>query len=166
MISIEVKIDKAQTRLGKLPDDLRAALKAEANDLATKLRDKVRENFTGFFRSRSGELIKNLKKSVRSNKKSVTAKVFFKHDGYIAHILEVGAKPHKIEVKNAKALAFLASGGEPGYAVVVNHPGFGGHSFFSAAWEAMKPEIRQGMEAAVRSGIKVSAESTGVTGGA
>lgn len=155
MYDITVKIDRALLRLGKMPDEVRASLKAEADVLATKLRDKSKDKFSEFFQSRTGAFLKSIKKSVRSNKNGVVGKVFSRSK--VAHLLERGTRPHDIRSKNAKALAFL--GGK--FAEVVHHPGIRGHTIINAAFQDMQDEIRSGLSRAVKDGTAAADAAAG-----
>lgn len=150
MLDIQVNIDKGVARLNKMPDAVRAALKAETNTLATELRDKARQNAGSFFQVRTGKFLKSIKKSVRTSTKSVIGKVYSKDP--VAHLLERGVKPHDIAPKNAKALAFLGR-----YAEMIHHPGFRGHTIINAAYQEMKGEINEGLTKAVRAGVAADA---------
>lgn len=149
MFDLTVKIDRALLRMGKMPDSIRNALKAEVDALATKVRDKAKANAGTFFQVRTGKYLKSIKKSVRSNKTSVIGKVF--SNDPVAHLLEKGVKPHDIRAKNVKALAFL--GGT--FAVEVHHPGFRGHTVINSAFQDMVGEIQTGLDQAVKDGAKV-----------
>ncbi len=46
--------------------------------------------------------------------------------------LDSGTKPHRIEIKNAKALRWFDAGGTPRFAKSVMHPGTKGDGFFGA----------------------------------
>lgn len=151
---VAIKIDRAITRLEKLPDDVRAALKEEINGLATTLRARSQANAATFFHVRSGEFQRSIKKSVRSSKTSVVGKVFSRSP--VAHLLERGVKPHDIRPKNAKALAFLGR-----FAEVIHHPGFQGHTIINAAFQDMKAEITEGIGNAVTDALQASQATAG-----
>lgn len=148
MFDITVKIDRALLRMGKMPDAVRASLKAEMNILVTALRDKAKANAGTFFQVRTGAYQKSIKKSVRTSQTKITGKVFSKSP--VAHLLETGVRPHDIRAKNVKALAFL--GGT--FAVEVHHPGLQGHSVIGSALMEMKSKIYDGLGEAVKDGIK------------
>lgn len=158
MFDLTVKIDRAQARMGKLPDEVRASLKAEANDLAIRLRDRAKQTFSGFFTERTGATLKSIKKSVRSSQKSVTGRVFSASP--VMKILERGARPHDIRPRNAKALELI--GGR--FAEAVHHPGFRGHTIINAAFQEMKGEINDGLRQAVKDGIAAADNAAGVAG--
>lgn len=153
-LDLQVRLDRALLRLNKLPDAVRAALKVEATALATKLQAKAKDKFSEFFQERSGRYLKSIKKSVRVNKKGVVGKVYSKGDP-VAHFLEKGTKPHIIEPKNAAVLFYLGQAFK-----VVHHPGMQGHSIINAAFQEMKPEIRDGLASAVQSGLVEGAPVT------
>lgn len=159
MFDLTVKIDRATLRLGKLPDEVRAALKTEANELATRLRDNAKSKFGQFFTARSGGYLKSIKKSVRTSKTSVVGKVYSKSP--VAHFLEKGTKPHLITVRNAKALAFIGAGGAQVDVVSVQHPGMQGHTIINSAFAEMKGEIREGLAKAVTDGAKAADAAAG-----
>jgi hypothetical protein len=159
MLDASVKIDRGLLRLGKLPDEVRAALKTEANELATKLRDNAKSKFGQFFTARSGAYLKSIKKSVRTSKTGVTGKVYSKDP--TAHFLEKGTRPHEITIRNAKALAFIGSGGAQVDVASVQHPGMKGHTIINSAFAEMKPEIREGLAKAVSAGTLAADAAAG-----
>ncbi len=84
---------------------------------------------TSAFADKTGQLRAGLKIGTTSRGGIVTAslKAKGKH-GYIANIIEYGAKPHAITAKNGGALSF---GG--GMVKSVNHPGIRPHPFMRPA---------------------------------
>lgn len=152
MLDIKVDVDRGIARLGKMPDEVRAALKGEANTLATELRDKAKGYAGSLFQVRSGKFQASIKKSVRSTPTRVTGKV--SSNDPVAHLLEVGARPHDIVPKSAHALE-LAAGGA--FATVVHHPGFQGHAIISRAFQEMRGDITDGLMKAVREGLAAGA---------
>lgn len=151
MFDVTVKVDRALLRMGKLPDSIRASLKAEVDALATEVRDKAKSNAGTFFQVRTGAYQNSIKKSVRSSKTGVVGKVFSRNP--VAHLLERGVKAHDIRAKNVKALAFL--GGK--FAIEVHHPGFAGHTVINSAFQDMVGDIRTGLDRAVKDGARVEA---------
>lgn len=143
---IRVKIDRAELRLGKLPDDFRAALRAEIDAKAVAIRDDAKNKAGEFFHVRSGRFVNSIRKSVRSSKTQVVGKVFSKNP--VAHLLERGVKPHDIKPKNARALRFF--GFKLVFSEGVHHPGFRGHTIINAAFNEMKAQLRDGMATAVQ----------------
>src|SRR5262249_19960718 len=119
MFDVKVNIDKGVARLGKLPDQVRDALRNEARELATELQSRAKSNAGEYFHVRTGRYQRSIRKSVRTNAKGVVGKVFSKSP--VAHILEKGAvRPaHEIAAKNVRALHFIASGGGETFAAHV-----------------------------------------------
>lgn len=154
-LDFRVEITPAMLRLGRLPDDVRKALKAELNTLATKVRDKAKENASTMFQVRSGRYLASIKKSVRSSKTSVVARVYSNDPK--AHLLERGVKPHDIRAVNATELAFLSYFGAESFARMVHHPGMEGHAVFSSAFFDTEAEIETDLTAAVKQAAQQNA---------
>lgn len=153
-LDFKVDIDPALKRLGKLPDEFRAAVKAELNVLATKVLGRVKENAQTMFQVRSGRYLKSIRKSVRSSKNSVVARVYSNDPK--AHLLERGVKPHDIRAVNATELAFLSYFGAQSFARMVKHPGMEGHAVFSDAFFDTLSEIETGLTAAVKDAARAN----------
>lgn len=147
-LDFRVDIDKAMLKLGRIPDDVRDALKAELSDLAGQVRDKAKSNASTMFQVRSGTYVNSIAKSVRAGKTSVIARVY--SNDPVAHLLERGVRPHDIRPVNATELAFLSYFGAQSFAKMVHHPGFQGHAVFSDAFFDTIDEIRTGVAAAAK----------------
>lgn len=143
-----VDIDRATLRLGRLPEDVRDALKAELNVLATKVLDRTKQNAASMFHVRTGRYLASIKKSVRASATSVIARVYSNDPK--AHLLERGTKPHDIRAVNATELAFFSFFGLSEFAKMVHHPGMEGHAVFSDAFFATLGEIQSGVTEAVK----------------
>jgi hypothetical protein len=154
-LDFKVDITPAMLRLGKLPNDVRNALKAELNVLAIKVRDKAKENAASLFQVRSGHYLASIKKSVRSTKTSVVARVYSNDPK--AHLLEKGVRPHDIRAVNATELAFLSFFGAQSFARMVHHPGMQGHAVFGNAFFDVLGEIKVDLTEAVQKATKENA---------
>jgi hypothetical protein len=154
-LDFKVDITPAMLRLGKLPDEVRNALKAELNVLATKVRDKAKENAATMFQVRTGHYLASIRKSVRASKTSVVARVYSNDPK--AHLLERGVKPHDIRAVNATELAFLSFFGLSKFAKMVHHPGMQGHAVISTAFFDVLGEIEVDLTEAVQRAAKENA---------
>jgi hypothetical protein len=150
MFDITVRIDKGAARLGRLPDDIRAALREEARQQAIALQAAAKANAGSYFQVRTGRYQRSIRRSVRSNAKGVVGKVFSKSP--IAHILEEGAVrgAHEELPKNVQALNFVM-GGSSVYAARVLNPGsrVTGRAVINNAFQDRKDQIREGLRGAV-----------------
>jgi hypothetical protein len=153
-LDFRVEITPAMLRLGRLPDDVRNALKAELNVLATKVRDRAKENAASMFQVRTGHYLASIKKSVRSTKTSVVARVYSNDPK--AHLLEKGVRPHDIRAVNATELAFLSFFGAETFARMVRHPGMIGHAVFSDAFFSTLGEIKTDLTESVQQAARAN----------
>ena len=151
MLDVKVNVDRSLLRLGKLPGDMRQSLKTETQSLSVELQKKSKDKASSLFRVITGKIVKSIRRTVRATDTSVTGRVYSKHP--IFRILERGAKPHDIRPKKAKTLLFFGVHREG-----VRHPGFRGRTLINAAFQEMKPAIRDRLEAAVK-GVAKSSES-------
>lgn len=142
-------------RLDAMPERLRTALLQKVTFLALKLEAKVkREKLSGqVLNKRSGNLMRSIQHLVESSTGAVVGKVYSAGDVKYAAIHEFGGqtKPHVIEAKNGKALAFTF-GGKQAFFKRVNHPGskIPERSFLRSSLTEMRDEIVTGLERTVK----------------
>lgn len=129
--AIEIRLEgfkETTARLRGFPDKLRSNyMRGGMRALVAQLRKGARRRLTGH--TRTGALRRSIGVSTRVTGDLVTGKVyagkiatagkFAGHSAWYGHILEAGAKPHVIEPKNGKAVAF---GGNV-FARINRHPG-------------------------------------------
>jgi hypothetical protein len=150
MFTIKVNADKIKLRFDHLPVALKEELGRESSGLEKQLLARAIAKASGdVLQIKSGKYAASIKGSVKVNEKSVVAKVYSRDPR--AGIFEYGGhtKPHLIQAKNGKALAFLTSGGEI-YAAVVHHPGskIAKHSVINSSFEEMQSQIVNGLKLA------------------
>src|SRR5271170_7818927 len=124
MIDISVDSRQVMARLSVMPDKLRAAFLKKTYALAEKLKSKVQRNLTNkLLHIRTGKLVRSIFQQVQNSTNEVSGRVYSSGVPY-ARIQEFGGqtKPHIIEAKNGKALAFQWKGKEVFFRRI-NHPG-------------------------------------------
>lgn len=157
MLTVEIDDRVIRARLDAMPDNIRAAFLKKTYTLAEKLKSKVQQNLTNLvLRIRSGKLVRSIFQQVENDTNSVSGRVYSSGVPY-ARIQEYGGqtKAHIIEAVNGKALMFNI-GGKTIFATRVNHPGstIKASRYMGQAFDAMKPEIKQGYEEAAREGTR------------
>jgi phage gpG-like protein len=157
LITIEVDDRSIMARLSYMPDKLRAAFLKKTYALAEKLKSKVQQNLTNkLLQIRTGKLSRSIFEQVTNSTNEVSGRVFTSGVPY-ARIQEYGGqtKAHIIEAKNGKALMFNM-GGKQVFFKRVNHPGSNikGVHYMGQAFDAMKPEIKEGYQEAAREGTR------------
>jgi hypothetical protein len=161
-LTVQVKIDEGVARMGRLPDDIRAELKAEVRAIGTVIRDTARSKASGdVLKVRTGEYRKSIKLSVRSTTTKVQGRVYTRNP--LANIFEYGdahLPARVIYAKNVKALHFMMSGGGgETYAAHVNFPGatIAQRTVIFSAFGEEKSDIKPRLTTAMRRGSKVNA---------
>lgn len=155
MLTVEVDDRAVMARLDAMPQKLRAAILKKTYALAEKLKSKAQQNLTNrILNIRTGKLVRSIFEQVTNSGSEVSGRVYSSGLPYAA-IQEFGGqtRPHVIEATKAKALAFTMGGAQL-FAMRVNHPGskIPASRYMGQAFDAMKPEIKEGYEEAAREG--------------
>src|ERR1700735_2535463 len=150
-------------RLTVMSDKVRAALKKKNEALAEKLKSKVQQNLTNqILQIRSGKLVRSIFKETTDSTNEVSARVYssglkyakiqeyggtLRHPGGTAYIPGGGSAfaGAAMFISNAKAAALAArleSGDRP--RTKPHNITIPPHHYMGKAFDAMKPEIKQG----------------------
>lgn len=150
-ISIDARV--ANARFSGMPEQVRANLRRVLPQLAKELGSAVERNVANNLKSHV-----NLKvtKQLVENPKTIYARVSLDWTGpaakkLVPFWLEEGTKPHVIQARNAKVLAFYWDKiGGMFFGPKVNHPGTRAYKLFQTAYDAQKANIRLQIELAVK----------------
>lgn len=155
MLSVSLTgADELDARLDELPGAVVAAVAARSAALADRLLTLVHTKLAGgVLQSRSGALAASIGiDGPKIEGDRVVTTLFAGGDLKYAAIQEYGGvtSPHDILPSRAKALAFMAGGGEV-FAKLVHHPGshIPARSYLRASLAEMAAEIDTAMKAAV-----------------
>ena len=155
MLSVSLTgADELDARLDELPGAVVAAVAARSAALADRLLTLVHTKLAGgVLQSRSGALAASIGiDGPKIEGDRVVTTLFAGGDLKYAAIQEYGGvtSPHDILPSRAKALAFVAGGGEV-FAKLVHHPGshIPARSYLRASLAEMAAEIDTAMKAAV-----------------
>jgi hypothetical protein len=146
---LTVTVDgKTVKKYSKLPEDIRAALRAEipslTKDLAARVRAKLQP---GVLFKTTTHILPAVRAKMVENTREIFGTVYIDGNRFpniVAHTLESGSVPHEIVAKHAKVLYFFWA--KLGVHVAfkrVHHPGFGGRSYMQSSLDDMWAEIRQ-----------------------
>lgn len=143
MLRVTVNTGNLSEKLDQLPDEVKAALKAEADGIAALLLGIVKGKAGGdVLQVHSGKYLASFQSKVKVNPKSVTGQVFTKDPR--AGLLEWGGhtKPRDERPKNVKALHFLLNSSEVFFGLVHN-PGaqIAPHSVMHSTYLEEKDEV-------------------------
>lgn len=143
MLKITVNTGNLNEKLDRLPDNVKAALTAEAGAIAALLLGIVKEKAGGdVLKVHTGSFLDSIQSKVKVNPKSVVGQVFSKDPR--AGVLEWGGHlpGHDIAAKDAKALHFLGTSGDV-FAAVVKWPGatIKPHSVFHSTYTEEKDDV-------------------------
>lgn len=155
--TIRVKIQGVKeltSRFERMPEVVREALIKEVTDLTFELYAKVLRRASGdILQVITGRYLRSLRPRIRISTARVRGTVASVGLGRRAGFLEFGghAAARDIPVKNAKALHFLRGSADI-FAAVVHHPGptIAPHPVIYGAFDAMRGEILEGLEVAVK----------------
>jgi len=152
--------------LEKLPRNMannaaRAGVRAGAAVVRKAARNNLPSNYTTL---RKSLIVKGRKKkhpNITTASVGPTTGKGAKYDGFFAHMVEFGVKPHEIKPKNAKTLLFF-SGGDPIFrGVVKKHPGVKQIPFMRNALNNNKSAVLQAMRIKLAEAIKKQAAKLG-----
>jgi len=143
MLKITVQTGDLSEKLDRLPDNVKAALLAEAGQISALLLGIVRAKASGdVLQVHTGGFLASIQSKVKENPKSVVGQVFSKDPR--AGVLEWGGHtpPRDIAPKNAHALHFLGNSGEV-FAGLVHNPGaqIKPHSIFHSTYVQEKDDV-------------------------
>ena len=165
MISVTVTgATEADILFEELPSELRDALATRLAAFTGQLWDKiVNEKLSGqALQMRSGRLARSIRSETTDDGETLEGIVFSDGSAPYARILEYGGRtrPHDILPVRAKALHFMASGGEV-FARIVHHPGstIAEHSFMRSALRELMPELGPGFQEAIATRIAALQEA-------
>ena len=160
MLSVSLTgADELDARLDELPGAVVAAVAARSAALADRLLTLVHTKLAGgVLQSRSGALAASIGiDGPKIEGDRVVTTLFAGGDLKYAAIQEYGGvtSPHDILPSRAKALAFMAGGGEV-FAKLVHHPGshIAARSYLRASLAEMAAEIDTAMKAAVIDAVR------------
>lgn len=158
MIAIEVDDTRALARLGNIPAKYRAALSQKITVLRLQLEGTVKTKLSGqVLNVKTGNLRRSIFSTQEESPTSVVASVASSSEIRYARIHEYGGKTaaHEILPVKANVLAFMI-GGKQVFAKRVNHPGsrMPQRSFMRSSLKDMAPQIRAGMEEAVKGAVQ------------
>lgn len=160
MIKVEfIGFDTARAKLQSIPPNVRKSLLNYMYRVVESLRGYI---ITGklsgqVLNHRTGKLWRAIHTRVDNSANSITGRVFATSDCKYAAIHEFGGttKPHIIEARNKKALAFMMQGKK---VIVkrVEHPGskMPERSYLRSALKDKRASIEDGLKQAVADGLK------------
>lgn len=123
-ITVEL-VDRASIKLKAIPEETRKRLRSVIVRDGHELLAMVRGKLSGsVLQVRSGKLLNSIKGDMVENANTIYGRVFSDGSVPYAGIHERGGQtsPHDIRPVNARALHFMAGGGDV-FAMVVHHPG-------------------------------------------
>jgi phage gpG-like protein len=162
LVKIDIDASRADRKLTKLPENVRAAVRSVIVRNTKELADMVRANLSGLvLKVRTGRLLGSVRSELREDATSVYGIVYSKGVPY-ARIHEYGGqtKPHLIRPVNARYLHFFLKDGREIFTKLVHHPGskIPTRSYMRAALTAKQDQVIEEMSKAVRgAGSKVAA---------
>ena len=159
--------------LRSMPAVVRTVIEAKIYALTLKLEARVKEKLSGqVLKVRSGALRRSIASKVTAVQNAIEGKVFSSGDVKYARIHELGGKtkPHVIEAKNGKALAFGAFVGmgaaRSSWGLFetmmilkkVNHPGsvIPQRSYLGSSLKEQATDIVQGLKLAAIEGARLA----------
>lgn len=151
---VAVQVDgKVEAKYSRLPESVRASLRAAIPDLTRQLAGIVRAKLSpGVLFKTTNRLLPAIRATMIENTSEIYGKVYV-DDSFpevVAHTLESGSRPHIIKAKNAPSLYFFWP--KVGHFVSfkqVNHPGFEGRSYMHSSAEEFKPVITARLREAI-----------------
>jgi phage gpG-like protein len=152
MLDIELQ-DNASTALAVMPDRLRQALSAKANELTAALQARIQQKLAGeVLNARTGALARAITATIDDDSANVAVTVAVYGDIKYAAIHEFCGTipPHEILPDKARALAFPV-GGKRAFAMRVNLPAIAmpQRSYLRSSLAETADEIEAGMAEAV-----------------
>ena len=138
-------------RLEQVAPDAREALKDALRDLETAIaadaRDRASAHIHYLGAKAPGSYVESIHGGVSEKDRSIVGYVRSSHP--LAHLMELGVKPHDILPSAAKVLHFEGSAGEV-FAKYVHDPGMQPYPAMIPAFEAARGDIEATLEAAVK----------------
>jgi hypothetical protein len=158
-VAIDGKTALAKFSPAGIPEQVRRNLRMAIPGLLRELAAEVNSNL-GQLQSRKRVQIDKGQGVMIENATGVTGFMQMIWTGdqaqsMVPEVLESGAKPHVIEAVNANALAFMwPQIGGMAFFKRVNHPGFAGIHYMENAFNKLRPQIVETIEAAVVKGAQ------------
>jgi hypothetical protein len=154
--SITIDVSVANAKLGGMPEQVRNNLRRTLPNLAKRLGAAVETNM-GVLQSHNRLKVT---KQLVENPQTIYARVALVWTGeqskaLVPTYLEEGTRPHVIEARNARVLAFYwPKIGGWFFGPKVNHPGNKAYRIFGDAYDAQKGDIRLQIELAVKAAAR------------
>lgn len=105
------------------PQATKLGLRRITKETSARIKQKIKD--LGLYET--GKLAKSVRGSTTKSKSYIGTKLFY------AHILEEGAKPHKIKAKKRRGLLIFGR-----WVKSVQHPGIRAYHFFEDTWDQME----------------------------
>jgi len=148
--------DKAQARVSRLVPQITGAVSRTVRGLTIELQAIVKSDYLSgqVLKNRTGTLRRSILEDVTESGTSIMGRVYIGSDAPYGAAFELGGtRWYVIEPTRKKCLAFIM-GGQPVFAMRVNHPPVPKRPFLVPALEQLRPEITERLAAAIGEAVR------------